>query len=208
MDLFAVNHKVQAQAETSWRRHRDTRQRRAAMTREKGRCGIEGETHRGLQQRWRRKYKSHPPSPLSVPSQVNGEDAFLIPTAEVPVTNLHRDEILDASQLPLSYVAATPCFRVRSVEHTFSQATFRQAKFIREERAVLKGGQGTDEGEARKGARCAGVMALLVDLSFHSLCLVWFRRRRGRMVVTPRACCGNTSSSRYAAHDRIGEVCQ
>ena len=47
-----------------------------------------------------------------VACQVNGEDAFLIPTAEVPVTNLHREEILEASQLPISYVALTPCFRV------------------------------------------------------------------------------------------------
>ena len=43
---------------------------------------------------------------------MGGEDSFLIPTAEVPVTNLHREEILEASQLPLSYVALTPCFRV------------------------------------------------------------------------------------------------
>ncbi len=35
----------------------------------------------------------------------------LIPTAEVPVTNYHRDEILDASSLPLKFVAYTPCFR-------------------------------------------------------------------------------------------------
>jgi seryl-tRNA synthetase len=39
------------------------------------------------------------------------QDAFLIPTAEVPVTNLHRDEILDESVLPLKYCAFTPCFR-------------------------------------------------------------------------------------------------
>jgi seryl-tRNA synthetase len=39
------------------------------------------------------------------------DDLFLIPTAEVPVTNLHRDEILDASQLPLALTAYTPCFR-------------------------------------------------------------------------------------------------
>lgn len=39
------------------------------------------------------------------------EDFWLIPTAEVPVTNLHREEILDAEQLPLHYVAYTPCFR-------------------------------------------------------------------------------------------------
>ena len=36
---------------------------------------------------------------------------YLIPTAEVPLTNLHRDEILTAAQLPLKYVALTPCFR-------------------------------------------------------------------------------------------------
>jgi seryl-tRNA synthetase len=36
---------------------------------------------------------------------------YLIPTAEVPVTNYHREEILDASQLPLKWAAYTPCFR-------------------------------------------------------------------------------------------------
>jgi seryl-tRNA synthetase len=38
-------------------------------------------------------------------------DLFLIPTAEVPLTNLHRTEILDGRQLPLRYTAYTPCFR-------------------------------------------------------------------------------------------------
>lgn len=39
------------------------------------------------------------------------DDLFLIPTAEVPVTNLHRDELLDPGTLPLNYTAYTPCFR-------------------------------------------------------------------------------------------------
>ena len=39
------------------------------------------------------------------------DDLFLIPTAEVPVTNLHRDEILEADALPMAFVAFTPCFR-------------------------------------------------------------------------------------------------
>jgi seryl-tRNA synthetase len=39
------------------------------------------------------------------------DDLFLIPTAEVPVTNLHRDEILKAEQLPIYYTAYTACFR-------------------------------------------------------------------------------------------------
>ena len=38
-------------------------------------------------------------------------DLFLIPTAEVPLTNLHRGEIIDGRQLPLRYTAYTPCFR-------------------------------------------------------------------------------------------------
>lgn len=43
--------------------------------------------------------------------RLRDEDYFLIPTAEVPVTNLHRDEILSESALPIRYTAFTPCFR-------------------------------------------------------------------------------------------------
>jgi len=39
------------------------------------------------------------------------DDLFLIPTAEVPVTNIHRDEVIDAGRLPICYTAYTPCFR-------------------------------------------------------------------------------------------------
>ena len=39
------------------------------------------------------------------------DDFWFVPTAEVPLTNLHRDEILNAESLPLNYVAYTPCFR-------------------------------------------------------------------------------------------------
>ena len=43
--------------------------------------------------------------------RLRDEDYFLIPTAEVPVTNLHRDEMLSESALPIRYAAYTPCFR-------------------------------------------------------------------------------------------------
>jgi seryl-tRNA synthetase len=43
--------------------------------------------------------------------RLRDEDYFLIPTAEVPVTNLHRDETLSESALPIRYTAYTPCFR-------------------------------------------------------------------------------------------------
>lgn len=43
--------------------------------------------------------------------QCRNDDLWLTPTAEVPLTNLHRDEILSADQLPIHYCAYTPCFR-------------------------------------------------------------------------------------------------
>lgn len=44
-------------------------------------------------------------------------DLYLIPTAEVPVTNLHADEILDLAALPIAYAAYTPCFRSEAGSH-------------------------------------------------------------------------------------------
>ena len=43
--------------------------------------------------------------------KIEGLDYFLIPTAEVPVTNIHQDEVLEENLLPLYYTAYTPCFR-------------------------------------------------------------------------------------------------
>jgi seryl-tRNA synthetase len=53
------------------------------------------------------------PTKLGVPwtTMLFRKDLWLIPTAEVPVTNLYRDEILDAARLPISLTAYTPCFR-------------------------------------------------------------------------------------------------
>jgi seryl-tRNA synthetase len=49
--------------------------------------------------------------------KLEGLDYFLIPTAEVPVTNIHRDEILREDELPLKYVSYTPCFRKEAGAH-------------------------------------------------------------------------------------------
>jgi seryl-tRNA synthetase len=48
---------------------------------------------------------------------VPSDELFLIPTAEVPLTNIHRDDILDASVLPRGYCAWTPCFRREAGAH-------------------------------------------------------------------------------------------
>ena len=45
---------------------------------------------------------------------VAGEDAFLIPTAEVPVTNLYRDQVLESNQLPINHVCWSPSFRAEA----------------------------------------------------------------------------------------------
>lgn len=46
--------------------------------------------------------------------KVANTEYFMVPTAEVPVTNMHRDEILDGNKLPLKYVAYTACFRAEA----------------------------------------------------------------------------------------------
>ncbi len=49
--------------------------------------------------------------------KIEGWPYYLIPTAEVPVTNIYQDEILDASELPKKFVAYTPCFRSEAGSH-------------------------------------------------------------------------------------------
>jgi seryl-tRNA synthetase len=48
---------------------------------------------------------------FKIENEDEDQDLYLIPTAEVPVTNYHRDEILNPKDLPISYVCHTPCFR-------------------------------------------------------------------------------------------------
>jgi len=78
--------------------------------------------------------------------KLEGEDAFLIPTAEVPVTNLYQDTILDADTLPIRHCAYTPCFRreagsagkdVRGMirQHQFDKVELVQ--FVRPENSLI-----------------------------------------------------------------------
>lgn len=67
---------------------------------------------------------------------LNGSVAYLIPTAEVPVTNLHRGEIIEESALPLKYTAFTPCFRAeagsagRDVRGILRQHQFHKVEMV------------------------------------------------------------------------------
>ena len=77
--------------------------------------------------------------------KIEGSDFWLIPTAEVPVTNLYRDEIIEAERLPVSLCAYTPCFRSeagsygRDVRGIIRQHQFQKVelvKFVRPEREL------------------------------------------------------------------------
>jgi seryl-tRNA synthetase len=64
-------------------------------------------------------------------------DLYLVPTAEVPVTNIHADEILDAADLPIAYCAYTPCFRSeagsygKDVRGLIRQHQFNKVELVR-----------------------------------------------------------------------------
>jgi len=71
--------------------------------------------------------------------RIQGADLILIPTAEVPVTNLYRDEILDAGRLPIYHVAYTPCWRneqmsagrdVRGIKRVYQFDKVEMVKFV------------------------------------------------------------------------------
>jgi len=63
---------------------------------------------------------------------------YLIPTAEVPVTNYHREEILDAAQLPLKFAAYTPCFRSEAGSYgRDTRGLYRQHQFEKVELVKL-----------------------------------------------------------------------
>lgn len=62
--------------------------------------------------------------------RLEGWDYFLIPTAEVPVTNLHRDEVLEEADLPKAYAAHTLCFRAEAGSHgKDTRGVIRQHQF-------------------------------------------------------------------------------
>ncbi len=68
--------------------------------------------------------------------RVEGAGPYLIPTAEVPLANLHRDEVLEEESLPLRYVAWTPCFRAeagsygKDVRGLFRQHQFHKVELV------------------------------------------------------------------------------
>jgi len=76
----------------------------------------------------------------------NGEDAFLIPTAEVPLTNLHADEILREEDLPIKYVSLTPSFRAEAGSYgKDTRGLIRTHQFGKVELVVISSREGSKE---------------------------------------------------------------
>jgi seryl-tRNA synthetase len=113
-----------------------------------------------------------------------GDDLFLIPTAEVPVTNIHRDEILDAAELPIAMVAYTPCFRREAGAHgKDTRGLIRVHQFDKVELVRIVRPEQSDAehalitGHAEKVLQLLGLPYRVLELAagdtgFHSACTI------------------------------------
>ncbi len=90
---------------------------------------------------------------------------YLIPTAEVPVTNLHRDEIIPGEQLPISYCAYTPCFRSEAGSYgKDTRGLIRQHQFDKVELVKLTA---PEESTAALERLTRDAQAVLEELGLH-----------------------------------------
>ncbi len=98
--------------------------------------------------------------------RVEGSDLYLVPTAEVPVTNLHRDEILEAEQLPIYYAAYTACFRAEAGAHgRDTRGLIRQHQFNKVELVKFVRPEDSDK-ELEKLTRDAEKVLQLLKLPY------------------------------------------
>jgi len=103
--------------------------------------------------------------------KVDGHDLYLIPTAEVPVTNLHRGEILDEAALPVRYVAYTPCFRSEAGSYGRDvRGLVRQHQFNKVEMVHLAAPESSYD-QLEEMTLHAGRVLELLDLPYRVVCL-------------------------------------
>ena len=102
---------------------------------------------------------------------LDGYPYYLVPTAEVPLTNLHRDEILDAAALPLRYCAYTPCFRSEAGSHGRDvRGLVRQHQFNKVELVHFATPETSDAQLEELTGHAARVLELL-ELPYRVVCL-------------------------------------
>jgi seryl-tRNA synthetase len=103
--------------------------------------------------------------------RIEGHDLYLVPTAEVPVTNLHRDEILDEATLPIRYAAYTPCFRSEAGSYGRDvRGLVRQHQFNKVELVHLSAPESSYE-QLEEMTRHAGRVLERLELPYRVVCL-------------------------------------
>ena len=98
------------------------------------------------------------------------DDLYLVPTAEVPITNLHRDEILEADSLPIRYQAFSPCFRREAGRHTGEEGIIRVHQFSKVEMVSICDPE-RSEAELEKLTSDAEEVLKRLDLPFRRILL-------------------------------------
>ncbi len=103
--------------------------------------------------------------------KIEGSDFYLIPTAEVPVTNIYRDEILDAEMLPAKFAAYTPCFRSEAGSYgKDTKGLIRQHQFNKVE--IVKFSRPETSYEELEGlTRDAESILMKLGLHYRVICL-------------------------------------
>ncbi len=103
--------------------------------------------------------------------KLSNNDYFLIPTAEVPVTNMHRDEILDGARLPIKYCAYSACFRAEAGSAgRDTRGLIRQHQFNKVELVKFARPENSYE-ELESLTRDAEKMLQLLGLPYRVVCL-------------------------------------
>jgi seryl-tRNA synthetase len=94
--------------------------------------------------------------------RLRDDDYFLVPTAEVPLTNLHREETLAEDLLPLKYTAYTPCFRREAGSYgKDTRGLIRQHQFNKVELVIISAAENSYEGLERLTAHAEEVLQRL-----------------------------------------------
>ncbi|MEQ8298452.1 MAG: serine--tRNA ligase [Nitratireductor sp.] len=153
-----------------------------------------------------------------VSSERQSEDRYLIPTAEVPLTNLVREEILDAKSLPLRFTALTPCFRSEAGSAgKDTRGMLRQHQFYKVELvSITDETSSLDEHERMTG--CAEEVLKRLDLPYRTVVLcsgdmgfgarktydieVWLPGQNAYREISSCSVCGDFQARRMEARYR------
>ena len=103
---------------------------------------------------------------FKVSHSVAGEDAFLIPTAEVPVTSIYRDQLLNVDDLPISMVCASPSFRAEAGSYgRDTRGLLRQHQFHKVELVKIVSAESSEDEHQRMVKAASHRELLTVRLS-------------------------------------------